>query len=160
MIHSLIVILYLLVDSLFYQQYSVSQQGHSQPRGETRLDGTRDKKQVWRPHVRTWGLSEANVLYWRQYFWNCCDFLVPHSDSGPRKLCPLFPLVAHLLQTKKVKRVPLRLTVQSVKILLAISEIQNVLILWRLDECSFSGWVSAIEECFAFVTFWWLKKLI
>ena len=28
----------------------------------TRLDGARGKKQVWRPRVRTWGLSEANVL--------------------------------------------------------------------------------------------------
>ena len=29
----------------------------------TRLDGARDKKQDRRPHVRTCGLSEANVLY-------------------------------------------------------------------------------------------------
>jgi len=36
------------------------------PRGATRLDGVRGKMQVWRPHVRTWGLSEANVLYWRK----------------------------------------------------------------------------------------------
>ena len=27
-------------------------------KGVTRLDGAGDKKQVWRPHVRTWGLSE------------------------------------------------------------------------------------------------------
>jgi len=25
-------------------------------RGVTRLNGARGKKQVWRPHVRTWGL--------------------------------------------------------------------------------------------------------
>ena len=31
--------------------------------GVPRLDGARGKKQVWRPHVRTCGLSEANVLY-------------------------------------------------------------------------------------------------
>ena len=30
------------------------------PRGVTRLDGARGKKLVWRPQVRTWGLSEAN----------------------------------------------------------------------------------------------------
>jgi len=33
-------------------------------RGVTRLDGARGKKQIWRPHVRTWGLLEANVLHW------------------------------------------------------------------------------------------------
>jgi len=27
--------------------------GDKQHRGVTRLDGARDKKQVWRPHVRT-----------------------------------------------------------------------------------------------------------
>jgi len=32
-------------------------------RGVTGWDGARDKKQVWRPHGRTWGLSEAN---WRK----------------------------------------------------------------------------------------------
>ena len=32
-------------------------------RGVMRLDGTRGKKQVWRPHVRTCGLSETNVLF-------------------------------------------------------------------------------------------------
>ena len=30
--------------------------------------------QVWRPHVRTWGLSEANIVYWRKYFWHYWDF--------------------------------------------------------------------------------------
>jgi len=40
-------------------------------RSVTRLDSTRRKKQVWRPHVRTWGLSEANVLYWK----STCDIV-------------------------------------------------------------------------------------
>jgi len=59
-------------------------------RGATRLDGARGKKQVWRPHVWTWGLSEANVLYWRKYLWHCWDFSVspatirsPRSDLAP-----------------------------------------------------------------------------
>jgi len=39
--------------------------------GVTRLDGARGKKQVWRPRVRTWGLSEANVLYWLQQKSKC-----------------------------------------------------------------------------------------
>jgi len=32
----------------------------TQTRSVTKLDCARGKKQVWRPHVRTWGLSEAN----------------------------------------------------------------------------------------------------
>jgi len=31
--------------------------------GVTRLDGAREKKQVWQPHVRTCGLSGANELF-------------------------------------------------------------------------------------------------
>jgi len=31
--------------------------------------------QVWRPHVWTWGLSEANVLFWKKCLWHCCNFL-------------------------------------------------------------------------------------
>ena len=46
-------------------------------RGVTRLDGARGKKQVWHPHVRTWGLSKANLLYWRKYLRHCWDFLAP-----------------------------------------------------------------------------------
>jgi len=40
-------------------------------RSVTRLDGTRGKKQVWQSYLRTCGLSEANVLYWRNYLWHC-----------------------------------------------------------------------------------------
>jgi len=36
------------------------------------------------PRVRTWCLSEANVLYWRKYLWHCWDI------AAPGKLCP-FP---------------------------------------------------------------------
>jgi len=64
-------------------------------RGVTRLDGARGQKQVWRPHVRTWGLSEANVLYWSKYLRHCWDFSAPpaviwcpHSASAPGELCP------------------------------------------------------------------------
>ena len=34
-------------------------------RGVTRLDGVCGKKQVWRPHVRAWGLTKANLLFWK-----------------------------------------------------------------------------------------------
>ena len=68
-------------------------------RDVTRLDGARDNKQVWCPHVRTWGLSEAIVLYWRKYLWHCWAFSAPHAvrrlahdDSAPGKLCPSCPL--------------------------------------------------------------------
>ena len=46
-------------------------------RGVTSLDGARGKKQVWCPHVRTWGFLEANVLYWRKYLWQCWEFSAP-----------------------------------------------------------------------------------
>ena len=78
-------------------------------RGVTRLDGARGNgngnglffhmtqpiSRVWRPHVRTWGLSEANVLHW-----STCDivgtFRCPHSDSAPGELCSLPPVVTPL----------------------------------------------------------------
>jgi len=44
--------------------------------------GARGKKQVWRPHVWTWGLLEANVLYWRMYLWYCWDFSTPPQWFG------------------------------------------------------------------------------
>ena len=67
-------------------------------RGVTRYDGPRGKKQIWRHHVRTWGLSEANVLHWRKYLWHCWYFSGPpavirrpHSDSAPWELCSPCP---------------------------------------------------------------------
>jgi len=33
--------------------------------------------QVWCPHVWTWGLWEANVLFWKKWLWHCCNFLPP-----------------------------------------------------------------------------------
>ena len=68
-------------------------------RGATKLDGARVKKQVWRPYVQTWGISEANVLHW-----SSCGivrtFRRPHSDSAPRELC-LLPLVVTPLITAR-----------------------------------------------------------
>jgi len=67
-------------------------------RDVTRLDGARDSKQVWRPDVRTWGISEANVVYWRKYLWHCWAFSAPHAvirrphiGSAPGELCSLSP---------------------------------------------------------------------
>jgi len=57
-------------------------------RSVTRLDGAQGKKQVWHPHVRTWGLSEANVLYWRKYLWHCWDFSAPSQGFGTRGVVP------------------------------------------------------------------------
>jgi len=58
-------------------------------RGVARLDGARGKKQLWRPHVRTWGLSEANVLHWRKHMWYCWDFRRPIVIRLPGN-CALF----------------------------------------------------------------------
>jgi len=59
----------------------------------TRLDGARDKKQVWRPHFRTWGLSEANVLHW-----STCD--IARIFRRPRNcgLCP--PVITPLFTAR------------------------------------------------------------
>ena len=77
----------------------------------TRLDAARGMKQVWRPHVRTWGLSEANVLYWKKYLWqwSCWDFSAPLAVIRPPAViwrpivirqpgncAPLAPLVTRL----------------------------------------------------------------
>jgi len=47
--------------------------GPGRSRGVTRLVAARGKKQVCRPHVRTWGLSETNVVYWSKCLWHCWD---------------------------------------------------------------------------------------
>ena len=60
-------------------------------RGVTRLDGAWGNKYVWRSHVRTWGLSEANVLFRKKFLWHCCDFLGLRSDLASGELCPPAP---------------------------------------------------------------------
>ena len=59
----------------------------------------------WRPrqkaflalHVRTWAFSEADLLYWREDLWNCCDFPASPQWFGARGIVPpLFPLVMSL----------------------------------------------------------------
>jgi len=74
-------------------------------RGATKWDGARGKKQVWRPHFRTWGLPKANVLHW-----SSCDIVRTsrrptvirrlHSDSTHVKLCPLPPVVTPLITAR------------------------------------------------------------
>ena len=59
-------------------------------RDETRLDGVWGKKQVWRPRVRTWCLSEANVPFWKKAFM-ISVFLAPRSDSVPGNCAPCPP---------------------------------------------------------------------
>ena len=66
------------------------------PRGIRRLDGARGKKQVWRPCVRAWCLSEGNALYWRKYLWRCWYFATPLQWSSSRVKWPLFPFVTPL----------------------------------------------------------------
>jgi len=75
-----------------------------------RLEGAWGKKQFGAPRVRTWGLSEANVLYWRieentfhivGTFGAHRSYAVPpsNSDSSPGYLCPPCTLVRPLLNT-------------------------------------------------------------
>ena len=72
-------------------------------RGVTRLDGARGKKQVWRPYVWTWGLSEANVLRWRKYLWHCWAFSATQQWFGApvltRRPGNFAPLVTPLYRT-------------------------------------------------------------
>jgi len=77
-------------------------------RGVTMLDGARGKKQVWRPHVRIWGLLEAKALYWRKYC--TCDivrtFRCPRNHSAPskwfgaRRIVPSLPPIVTLHERK------------------------------------------------------------
>ena len=58
--------------------------------GVPRLGGARGKKQVWRSHVRTKSLSEANVLHCRKYLRHCWDFSTPPAViRRPGKCYPL-----------------------------------------------------------------------
>jgi len=34
------------------------------------------------PHVRTWDLSEGNLLHWRKYLWNCWDLSATQQTFG------------------------------------------------------------------------------
>jgi len=56
-------------------------------RGVTRLDGAWDKKNVWRPHIRTWGYCEANVLFWKSAYGIVVSF-GPRSDSASGEYSP------------------------------------------------------------------------
>jgi len=69
-------------------------------RGVTRLDVARGKKQVWRPHVRTWYLSDAYIRYWRKCLQHCWDFSTPTAVNRrpivirrPGNCAPLAPFV-------------------------------------------------------------------
>jgi len=96
-------------------------------RGVTRLDDAWGKKQVWRPHVRTWGLSEANVQYWWKCLWHC-DFLVPRSDSEPGELCPPCPLLLRLWWCAvKIGKIPKIINVS----------VPNVMTFYSVNICNF-----------------------
>ena len=60
-------------------------------RGVTRLEGGRGQKKVWRPHARTWGLSETNALYWRNDLWHCWDFTAPPAVIRCPGICAPLP---------------------------------------------------------------------
>ena len=43
------------------------------------------------PHVRTWGLSEANVLFWQKVLITLLELFGPRSDLAPRNRALLPP---------------------------------------------------------------------
>ena len=60
-------------------------------RGATRLDSAWVKKQVWRHHIRTWGLSEANVLFWKSAYVIVVTFCPPAVIRRPGNCTPCSP---------------------------------------------------------------------
>jgi len=69
------------------RKYYTTGTTREQRRNEVRW--RRGKNQVWRPHVRTWSLSEANVLYWRKHSWHCWDFSAPLAVTRRPENCSL-----------------------------------------------------------------------
>jgi len=63
----------------------------SNTQGVTRLDGARGKQQVWRPHVRTWALLEANVLLKKVLATLLGLFGTPAIIRRPGNFAPLAP---------------------------------------------------------------------
>ena len=60
-------------------------------RGVATLDGAWGKKQVWCFHVRTWDLSEANVLFWKSAYGIAVTSWPPAVIRPPRNCAPLAP---------------------------------------------------------------------
>jgi len=73
----------------FFKQISPFWLDNRDVKCETRLDGAWGEKQVWRPHVHTWDLSEPTVLFYKKCLWHYCDFLATSSIRRPRKCAPL-----------------------------------------------------------------------
>jgi len=71
----------------FVNKFCHSSQTIVMCRDVTRLDGASDKKKVWRPHIRTWGLWEANVLFWKSAYGIAVSF-GPCSDSASGEYSP------------------------------------------------------------------------
>ena len=90
---------------------SINNQGRTEVRGqESQFGAPWDKKQVWRPHVRALGLSEANILHWRKCLWHCWDFPTPLQSFGativiqhPGNCAPLAPRYAPANKTRLVR---------------------------------------------------------
>jgi len=78
----------------------------------TTLDGTWDKKQAWRPHVRTWGLSEANVLFWKSAYDSVVTFgppqwfgargIVPPCPPSLRLCCYAIKIIGKFSENKQI----------------------------------------------------------
>jgi len=112
-------------------------------RGVMTLDGARGKKQDGLPHVRNWGLSEVNVLYWRKYLWHCWNYLAPRSHSAPGDCTHFAPLDTPL-------HVPLSLSVRCAAGLAELSFRQQLtdfppVSLTSVQEMRFRWWIIALK---------------
>jgi len=69
-------------------------------RGVAKWDGAWGKKQVWRPHVRTW-VFRKQMYCFEKLLMTLLWLLAPSSDSPPGELWPLAPLVTSLVVCNK-----------------------------------------------------------
>jgi len=79
------------------------------PNVATGLDDPRGKKQVWCPHVRTWGLFGSKCTVLKKVFVTFLGFSAPsavirrpHSDRRPGNCAPLAPFVTPLHRSLSV----------------------------------------------------------
>ena len=57
------------------------------------------------PHVRTWGLSEANVLFRKKVLMTLLELFGPPQWLGAEESCPLAPLVASLVLCNENRKI-------------------------------------------------------
>jgi len=61
--------------------------------------------QVWRPHVWTWGLSEANVQFWKNAYDIAATFCPPVVIRRPRNFSPSLRLWCYAIKIGKFSEI-------------------------------------------------------